>query len=235
MRVMQFNIQHGKNFLSKTIDLQALSDAIALLGADIVCLNEVYGSGPHPAFTAQAEELAKNLGFYSFFAPAIEISSSGPYGNALLSRYPILNAENVKVPTVPRNHPGYFEDRCAFCAQVDVNGKTLTVIGIHFGLQPEEQEECVKTVCALIDRADTPVILMGDFNVEPDDPVLTPIRQKLYDAASSGEGGQNTFPSDQPIKKIDYIFLSDSLTLSSSFVADMIVSDHLPVIADINI
>ncbi|MBQ9468463.1 MAG: endonuclease/exonuclease/phosphatase family protein [Clostridia bacterium] len=233
MIVLQFNIQHARNFLSGKIDLDALSDAIALLGGEVVCLNEVYGEGPGASFTDQVGTLARKLGYHAYFAPAIDIEGHGPYGNAFLSKYPIVSAKTVPVPTVPRNHPGYFEDRCAFCAEIDAGGKRYTVIGIHFGLQPEEQAECAKTVCRLIDEAASPVILTGDFNVEPDDPVLAPIRARLYDTAAKNGGDAPTYPSDKPRIKIDYIFCSDVLYVKNVSVPDMIVSDHLPVRAEI--
>lgn len=234
MRVMQFNIQHARNFLSGKIDLDALADAIALLGGEIVCLNEVYGEGSGASFTDQVGYLAQKLGYHPYFAPAIEIRNAGPYGNAFLSRYPILAARTVPVPTVPRSHPGYFEDRCAFEATVQTPEGAVTVIGIHFGLQPEEQTECTGTVCALIDEATHPVILMGDFNVEPDDPVLLPIRERLRDTAAYPGGEAMTFPSDRPVKKIDYIFLSRGFKVLEVRVPDMIVSDHLPILADVS-
>ena len=232
MKIMQFNIQHGRNFLTGKIDLDALSDAIALLGGEVVCLNEVYGEGPSPSFTDQVGTLAKKLGYSGYFAPAIHIDGAGPYGNAFLSKYPVVSFETVPVPTVPRSHPGYFEDRCAFNAVIEKDGKRLTVIGIHFGLQIEEQIECAKTVCSLIDRSPYPVVLMGDFNVEPDDPVLEPVRARLTDTAILPGGDAPTYPSDKPRIKIDYIFHSNVLKPTAVSVPEMIVSDHLPVAAD---
>ena len=232
---MQFNIQHGRNFLSKRIDLDALADAISLLGGEVICLNEVYGEGPAEAFTDQVGYLGLKLGYYPYFAPAIMIDGYGPYGNALLSKYPVISAVTVPVPTVPRSHPGYFEDRCAFCAEIEAEGGRVTVIGIHFGLQPEEQSECVNTVCRLIDGAASPVVLMGDFNVEPDDPVLAPIRARLSDSAALPGGDAATFPSDEKRIKIDYIFHSDALRASSVKVPDLIVSDHLPIVCSITL
>ena len=234
MRFLQFNIQHARNFLSGKIDLDALADAIALLGADFVCLNEVYGEGPAASFTDQVGYLARKLGFYGYFAPAIQIEGAGPYGNAFLSRFPVEAARTVPVPTVPRNHPGYFEDRCAFQALLRVGEKKIKVIGIHFGLQPEEQAAAAETICALLDADDLPVILSGDFNVEPGDPVLAPIRARACDTATLPGGEAPTYPSDKPQIKIDYIF-TRGLTAQSVCVPEMIVSDHLPVLAEIDI
>ncbi len=233
MKVMTFNIQHGKNFISGKIELEKVANAIKKAGADIVCLNEVYGKGSHPSFTAQAKILGELLGYEWYFAPAIKIAGAGPYGNALLSKYPIRSCETVPVPTVPRNHPGYFEDRCAFHAVIDVNGRYVTVIGSHFGLQIEEQEQCVNTVCHLIDASDYPVVLMGDFNVTPEDPVLMPLRERLKDSAELPEANLATFPSDAPKTKIDYVLLSKDLILESANIPTEVVSDHLPIVVQI--
>ena len=234
MRVMTFNIQHGRNFLTGVIDLPAMAKEIEKCRADLVGLNEVYGKGVHPAFNGQTAILAELLSCEEHFAPAIHLGA-GPYGNGFLSFFPVVGAKTVKVPTVPRNHPGYFEDRSAYNAVVDTPEGRLTVIGCHFGLQPEEQAECVKTVCALADASLYPVVLMGDFNVYPDDPVLAPIRKRLKDTADYAGGSDPTFPSNDPKNKIDYIFVSHDVDVLAVCTPKDVVSDHLPVYADIRI
>ncbi len=235
MKAITFNIQHGKNFQSGRIDLNAVADLIAREGGEIICLNEVYGNGLHPAFNDQAARIAERLGFFSFFSPAIQLDGAGPYGNAFLSAYPILEASTVPVPTVPRNHPGYFEDRAAFRAVVEIDSQKITVIGCHFGLQPEEQEECTKTVCALVDCSVYPVILMGDFNVTPENSVLLPIRERLRDTAEFPSGNLPTYPSDTPSEKIDYLFVSKHFTVEEAHIPSKVVSDHRPIVATLRL
>lgn len=235
MKVMTFNIQHGRNFLTGKIDLSAMANEIKKCGGQIVCMNEVYGKGPGQAFVGQPHVIAEELGYRGYFAKAIWLHRSGPYGNGFVSAFPVRKARTVRVPTVPRNHPGYFEDRCAFCAQISTDEGMLTFIGCHFGLQVEEQIECVKTVCSLIDASPYPVVLAGDFNVEPDDKVLLPIRERLKDTADLPGGNALTFPSDKPIKKIDYIFVSNGIRVESVTVPGDIVSDHLPIVAEIHL
>ena len=116
---------------------------------------------------------------------------------------------------------------------IDVNGRYVTVIGSHFGLQIEEQEQCVNTVCQLIDASDYPVVLMGDFNVTPEDPVLLPIRERLKDSAELPEANLATFPSDAPKTKIDYVLLSKDLIMESASIPTEVVSDHLPIVVQI--
>ena len=105
----------------------------------------------------------------------------------------------------------------------------------HFGLNPDEQKNAVKTAAGLIGNGRT--VLMGDLNVLPDDPVLLPIRERMYDTAqsfSSLESGLS-FPSDRPDRKIDYIFTTKDITVLKAEIPAAAVSDHRPYIADAEI
>ena len=69
---------------------------------------------------------------------------------------------------------------------------------------------------------------MGDFNITPDGEELKPIYERMTDTDMTGE---YTFPSDKPIKKIDYIFYR-GLECKSVVTVKDVISDHLPIIAD---
>ena len=98
---------------------------------------------------------------YYYFAPALDIPSCGPYGNAILSKIPIVKAENIPIPDpCPKKYKGYYETRCVLKAELEGG---ITVLITHFGLNPDEQENAVKTVLA--DLTDERCIIMGDFNV----------------------------------------------------------------------
>ena len=106
------------------------------------------------------------------------------------------------------------------------------MIVTHFGLSPEEQESAVKEV--LDEITDEKCILMGDFNVTPDDKVLEPIREKMKDTVCMADGDSFTFPSDNPVQKIDYIFVSQDIEVISAKVSDSVASDHRAYIAEIS-
>jgi len=109
----------------------------------------------------------------------------------------------------------------------------VTVMVIHFGLNPDEQENAVKTV---IDNIESErCILMGDFNVTPNNRVLDPIRERMVDAASAFDSEKFSFPSDRPDRKIDYIFVTPDIKLISADIPDVVASDHRPHIAEIEI
>ena len=234
MKCMTINIQHGRDFEKGHIDLALMADTIRKEDPDVVVMNEVYGKGEGKDFVGQAEVIADMLGYHAFFAPAIDIKGHGPYGNALLTRNPMVDTEVIPVPKAPRLYKGYYEDRCMAKATTTVNKKPLTLLGIHFGLQPDEAELCVKVVCDAVKASANPVVLMGDFNLTPDSPLLDPIRELLIDTDTKFEGTSNcTFPTDKPDIKIDYIFVSPELPILKVDIPRVVAADHLPVTAEI--
>ncbi len=231
VRFMSYNTQHCLNFVTREIDFDLIAETIRACGADIVGLQEIRGKGTDADYEEQAKILAEKLGFYYYFAEAMRFDGDNPYGNALLSRYPILSAETIPIPDpAVKGYDGYYETRCLLKATVDVGGG-LCVMVSHFGLNPDEQENAVKTVAACIEERRC--VFMGDLNVTPDNPVLAPIRQKLRDAAERFLFPQQSFPSDVPVVKIDYLFASDDIRIKEADIPAIVSSDHRPHLATV--
>ena len=230
MKVMSFNTQHCLNYTTKVIDYQIMADAITGLGADIVGLNEMRDKGESIGYEAQTAKLSELTGMkYHYFAKAIDVGGNNPYGNAILSKYPIEKAEVIPVPDpTERKYRGNYETRCLLKVKL-TNG--ITVMIIHFGLNPDEQENAVKTV--LDNLEDTKCVLMGDFNVEPDNTVLDPIRERMSDTANVFEKELLSFPSKNAVKKIDYIFVSKDVDTVCADIPEIIASDHRPHFAEL--
>ncbi len=231
MKIMSFNTQHCLSFIDKKIDFEIMARAINDLGADVVGLNEMRGLGTHPEYTAQVERLAELCGMkYYYFAKAIDVKGKGPYGNGILSKIPLLNARVIPIPDPPKHIGGRgYETRCVLKAELEGG---ITVLVTHFGLNPDEQESAVKTVVeSLRDRR---CVLMGDFNVTPENSVLEPIRSRMNDTADRFDSEKLSFPSDMPDRKIDYIFVSPDVTVSDADIPPVVASDHRPYIATVS-
>ncbi len=232
MKIMSFNTQHCKNYITKEIDFKVMADAILKCDADIVGLNEMRSLGQDTAeYDRQVEKLSELTGIKNyFFAKAIEFPK-GPYGNAMLSKLEIESAESVIIPDPdPRGYDGYYETRCVLKAKLS-GGITLLIT--HFGLNPDEQKNAVDTVLSLI--TDEKCIVMGDFNVLPDNELLNPIRAKMRDTADMFECEKFSFPSDKPDRKIDYIFVTPDVEVVSADIPAIVASDHRPHTAEIKI
>ena len=76
---------------------------------------------------------------------------------------------------------------------------------------------------------------MGDFNVTPDDPVLSPIHSCMRDTAEIFDHEKLSFPSIEPKVKIDYIFLTPDLGVSSADIPCVVASDHFPHTATVEL
>lgn len=127
------------------------------------------------------------------------------------------------------------------------SGKHLWVFNTHFDHRGETaREESVELILKMINNLNVqnyPVIVTGDFNLEPDHQSINSLRKELKDAHDvcnyvcfGPEGTYNGFKFCEPVKRrIDYIFVSDELKVQKYAVLsdswDMkYPSDHLPVI-----
>ncbi len=227
LRVMSYNVLHFENVRTQRIDYDAFAAVIRESGADIVGLNEVYGGCA--GCGEQAEKLAKRLGWQWYFSEAFLDDGTEPFGNAVVSRFPIEHAETIPIPYPEvRSGTEYYEPRAVLRARIAGH----TVLVTHFGLNPDEQDNALQTVLPLLE-ADR-CILMGDFNVTPDNAVLSPIRSRMQDVDAFLPAGTMSFPSDCPRKKIDYIFTSSGYTVTSAGIPAVVVSDHRPYVAELS-
>lgn len=232
MKIMSFNTQHCLNYIERKIDFEIMARVIREFDPDIVGLNEMRGEGKDPEYTNQVATLARLTGMsYYYFAKAIDVGSKGPYGNGFLSKIPILESETLRIKDPETKvYSFHYETRCILRARLEGG---ITVLVTHFGLNPDEQECAVKAVTEGL--SDKKCILMGDFNVKPDNSVLAPIRERLVDTASAFPFERLSFPSDAPDRKIDYIFVSPDIEVVSADILPVVASDHRPHVATVKI
>lgn len=235
LKLMTYNIQHGCLHLRKPehiIDLPAMAEAIRGENPDIVVLNEVCGLGDGSVRyrTAQAEAIAACLGYHCFFGRSIMEQGKNPYGNAVLSRYPIVEAAVIPIPDAK---PG-IESRTITRCVIDIEGTPFVVFGSHFGLCAEEHRAAVATVLQVTAAETLPFAFMGDLNMTPDDPNLAPLFEALASKDTTPDGAFS-FPSHDPDCRIDYIFTSPCMKIRETVVVPVVVSDHRPVTAVVEV
>ena len=233
IKIMSYNTQHCLDYIKQEINFDLIADTIKKCGADIIGLQEIRGEGPREDYVDQIKILSEKTGFYYYFAEAIKVGGSNPYGNAILSKYPITSAETITIPDpeVKKYKDGY-ETRCILKAKIDVSGG-LNVLVSHFGLNKDEQKNAVATV--LENLPEEKCVLMGDFNMKPKNRILKPIKEKLFDTAEMFECKKLSYPSDKPRVKIDYIFVSKDLCVESADIPEIISSDHRPHLATVDL
>ncbi|MBQ2957258.1 MAG: endonuclease/exonuclease/phosphatase family protein [Clostridia bacterium] len=227
---MTYNIASGNN-LARVRNLKFAASVINQVQPDFVTVNEVRCNTSDVSLH-QADELGRLTGYYPVFGKSIDISG-GEYGNAFLTRCPLLEREVIHIPDRTSDERAYFEHRTVLRCVVEAKGRKITVLGTHFGLARVEQESAVETVLALLEKETNPVILMGDLNMTPDHPVIQPLFKALHDTANCKDEIK-TFPSDEPNGKIDYIMHSGEFETADVYSMDTQCSDHRPLMAELS-
>lgn len=245
MKLATYNICHCGNYENwkkgddLPLNIARTAEVIAEINADVIGLNEVYTVGESEDFCLQEEKLAKLAGYpYYVFAMGKEFEW-GTIGNAILSKYPILNVKKIAVPAPAEsernpNENSWYEDRVLLCVEIEVEGKNVCVISTHFGLNPTEQRRIVDAICKEIDGR-SEVVLMGDFNVLPDSEFLSPLYARLKSVAKEVGNNEFTFATYAPQIQIDYIFVPKTANVKGYEVHKNRVSDHRPISAEIEL
>ncbi|MFD3732065.1 endonuclease/exonuclease/phosphatase family protein [Streptomyces sp. NPDC058632] len=242
LRVATFNIHAGAG-QDGILDLDRTAQAVRDLDADVVGLQEVdVHWGARSDFVDEARALAEKLGMRVFFAPVYDLDPAAgggerrQYGVAVLSRYPVLGAENHEITRlstqtsdpVPAPAPGFAE------VTVDVKGAHVHVYSTHLDhrADPSVREAQVADMLEVLAADRGPKILVGDFNAGATAPELAPLWQKLRDADPAGGG---TYPAADPAKRIDLVTVSRDITVTGAEAVPTEASDHRPVVTDLRI
>ena len=151
-----------------------------------------------------------------------------PFGNALMSRWPIVSVQRIDL-SVPGREP-----RGAIDAELDVGGYRIRVVATPLGLGPGERRRQIERLAhVLSERPELPTIVMGDFNIFGRE------RQRLHrlGAPVARAHVPASFPARMPLLGLDRIWtrpagLIQGLYAHRSPLAAA-ASDHLPVVAKI--
>jgi endonuclease/exonuclease/phosphatase family metal-dependent hydrolase len=149
------------------------------------------------------------------------------YGNALLSRYPIVSVKNHLMES------GMIEGRNLLEVDVLINEKPLKMYVTHLTLNPRNHKKQIDFIASKIMKDHPPVILAGNWNMKPGGKAWSKIAAIVQDCYVAAKTPCNTFPSLRPLLQIDYIFTSRNIHVASVEVIKKIpaASDHLPLIA----
>src|SRR4051794_20462338 len=216
-----------------------IAQVIGEMSVDIVALQELDMGRRRSGGADQTKIIAEQLGWHSHFYPAMRRDDE-QYGNAIVSRYELTFRRAIELP----GRPPFFcrENRAAIEVNVETDLGKIHIINTHLGLGWRErmvQTQLFTTAewRAAID-AETPLILLGDFNsLRGSRPYLT-INRHLRDVRELIRATKpiRTFPTRFPVLAVDHIFVNGavqplSLTVHRSPLA-RIASDHFPLIAE---
>jgi endonuclease/exonuclease/phosphatase family metal-dependent hydrolase len=228
LTLLTFNIRSA-NDKNGSVKLEEIVEEIRETDAHIIGLQEVERMMPRSGYRDQARLVAEELGYHYYYGGNINIFGV-QYGNALLSKYPILAASNHKLPKEKLEPRGMIE------ADIDADGSLLHVFVTHLGLSSLERSKQVRYINGILSQRKGNILLLGDFNNHPDSEEMSTLDDRLTDSAAAlNQLDQFTFAwkSTTPNVRLDRIYASDNITLKHHRVQPSAVSDHMLVLTQI--
>ena len=193
-----------------------------LRGYDIVCLQEVDLGGRRAGYKSQVDYLSEIAGLPHIAHQTNRIvGRSSRHGNAILSRFPIEDIGDHKLPS---RIPGRGKLICKI--------EDLTIINTHLSLRDKVQAEQLDFVGGFIGKQDR-IIMSGDLNCRASAPHLETFADSQNLNIITGQHTL-TYPSWSPRRDLDHILVSQALGPVKAKVLDVTFSDHLPVAANLD-
>jgi endonuclease/exonuclease/phosphatase family metal-dependent hydrolase len=202
----------------------AIRATLARVDADVVAIQETWDD---PGGSSQVRDLADALGYHHVFGTGFgDVPET--FGNAVLSRWPIVESETQSLAAFP----GLDELRVVVRAVIDGPRGRFDAYSTHLNWRLDQshvRQAQVREICELVaKRADElvlPPIVCGDFNAEPDSDEIrmltgktaVPVAKLVFLDAwqSGGEGPGESWANANPYaaldlepdRRIDYVFV----------------------------
>lgn len=227
--VMSYNIHHGADKDEKD-QLAEIGAFIRSSGADLIGLQEVDSVCARTNGVDQMKELGRITGMHYAFVRHFAYQG-GAYGMGILSRYPIIHADNKRMSLLKSRNPS----TAMISALIQVSQKLkLRFASAHFALDDSSRLVQAQEAVYYLDADRHPVILTGDLNAMPEAPEIQYL-QSYFTGTDSKQIA--TYPAPVANKKIDYIFVrkKNLVDVKQHTVVVNSFSDHLPVFATINL
>ncbi len=242
--VATYNIHKGFSQFNRRFVLYELRQRLHELNSDIVFLQEESGANFNAALhgmadlaRSQHEFLAHEKWAYHAYGKN-SVYDSGHHGNAILSRYPILNWGNQDI-SVHR-----FESRGVLhCELALPQGTRLHCLCVHLGLFKRGRSMQFGALVELIRHSipkDAPLIIAGDFNDWNNHARhLLASELDLHEVFESGNGAlARSFPVAFPVLRLDRIY-ARGLSVKSCAVHAQYpwnkISDHAALSATLSL
>ncbi|MGE0586644.1 MAG: endonuclease/exonuclease/phosphatase family protein [Flavobacteriaceae bacterium] len=243
LRILTYNVRRCLG-LDRQLSPRRIASVIAACRPDVIALQELDVGRARSLGTDQAEEIARELGMnHVHFHPALKVLEE-EYGDAIITAAGSRLVKAGPLPGIARRPR--LEPRGALWVRIGSGKTTVDIVNTHLGLGRAERRA---QAAALLgpewlgqDRGQTPSILVGDFNSLPRGRVHRQITRRLRDAyyaAGTRIGPRSTFISLFPVLRLDYVFVDPRLRVERIETVDTpearVASDHLPLVADIEI
>ncbi|WP_312664792.1 endonuclease/exonuclease/phosphatase family protein, partial [Pantoea sp. CTOTU49201] len=215
-KVLTINTHKGFTSFNRRFILPELRDAVRATSADIVFLQEVMGT--HAIHSLHIENWPETS-HYEFLADTMwddfaygrnAVYPEGHHGNAILSRFPIVEYENRDISVAGSEKRGMLH--CQI--RLPDRDEPLHVFCVHLGLKEKHRQAQMKMMCDFIDTLppDAPLVVAGDFNdwqVSANRFLKRAVGLEEVFSIKTGRPAR-TFPARFPLLRLDRIYIRNA-------------------------
>jgi len=236
LTIVSYNLYHfGNNPAYPNGNYLPISKFLQSLNPDVVVLQELDSVTTRSKGVYQLHQLSYLLSGWDYRFAGNILYQGGSYGIGTITPHPILQSSSYFL-TSSSEQRGFliteFDKYIVICTHLDLVAATAKI----------QAQEITAKVQELYGNSPKPVFLAGDLNSLPTSDTMTEFRKNWIQINPSGGF---TIPANAPNRCIDYILMFNkgqnykilqSQVITDSPVATMSVeSDHLPVMATIEI
>ena len=232
LRILSYNIHHAEGVDGK-LDVPRIAQVILSVDPDLVALQEVDKNTIRTGKVNQDIELSRLTKMNSVFGSNITFQG-GQYGNAILSKFPIIKNKNFLLPNVDSG-----EQRGLLQSQIQISNKeNVLFFSTHLDHRRSDTErlasaKAINQIISLDNKS--PAILAGDFNDVPDSPTLKELGKVWL---RTNKKILRTIPASKPSRQIDYIFVQPKerwKIIESQILDEDTASDHRAIFSIIEL
>jgi endonuclease/exonuclease/phosphatase family metal-dependent hydrolase len=236
-RIVTYNI-HKSRGLDRRVRPHRIAQVLKQIDADIIALQEVVGMDEIAREHNQVRAIAEELGF-EFRIGENRRHYGAAYGNALLTRLPILAQHNHDITWGHTEPRGCLEVTLALNPQDDAS-PVLKIFNVHLGTSFKERRHQSSRLLDVLENNSeqtAPRIVLGDFNEWTRGHASRLLQRHFNSAEPTGRLGRAwTYPGVLPLVHLDHIYFDPPLALERIALhrgrVALVASDHLPVVAD---
>jgi endonuclease/exonuclease/phosphatase family metal-dependent hydrolase len=207
--------------------VEAVVDLVLRTDPHVVSLVEVDESWGQ---SSALDEVANRCGYFSIFTPAFEFGQDAPaggFGNALLSKLPILAVRQRQLLWPPRIFDGSepSEARSVVFAKVKTSTASVWIGSTHLPRsEVDTRADAAQRLAAIFRELDGQRLLVGDFNMAASSWLDTHPSLRAYP-----EPPEPTHPTKDPVEPIDYCIAPQEMQIQTQALSEK-GSDHLPIL-----
>jgi endonuclease/exonuclease/phosphatase family metal-dependent hydrolase len=212
LKIATYNIHKGFSQFNRRVVLHELRERLRELDADILFLQEVQGEHAghvqrHADYPLEPQHEFLAADFWAHHAYGMNaVYEEGHHGNAILSRFPILQTINTDV-SAPR-----YESRGLLHCELDIGGMRVHCLCAHFGLFAKGKRVQLRALVEYVLSEipiDAPLLIAGDFNDWRNQLSLTLANElRVQDVFDLHRGKPaRSFPSRVPMFRLDRIYV----------------------------